>query len=61
MTNVWLNLKDLVATYVFAGDLSTAGQWGELCADLVATAGSLFLIALPFVVVLKVIRIVTGG
>lgn len=61
MTNIWLNLKDLVTTYVFAGDLTTAGQWGELCADLVATAGTLFLIALPFVVVLKVIRIVSGG
>lgn len=60
MSNIWLNLKDLVTTYVFAGDLSTAGQWGELCADLVATAGSLFVIALPFAVVFAVIKVIVG-
>ena len=60
MTNIWLNLKDLVTAYVFGGDLSTAGQWGELCADLVATCGTLFTIALPFAVVIMVIKMIVG-
>lgn len=58
--NIWLTLKELVVTYVFNGDLTGAGQWGALCADLVATAGSIFVIALPFAVVWAVIKRICG-
>lgn len=48
-------LYDLVNTYIFGGSVEV-GTYTELVCILVATVGSLFVIALPFVIVLKVIN-----
>lgn len=55
--SIYQNLYDLISTYIYGGTLTTDA---ELVCTLVSTAGCLFLVALPFLVVLKVLRIILG-
>lgn len=55
----YTNLYNLISTYIYGG--VTAGTPEELVCILVATLGSLFIIAVPFAVVWKVIKVVIGG
>lgn len=52
--SIYQSLYDLVNTYVFGG-LVTNGAYEELVCILVATTGAVFIIALPFILVLKII------
>lgn len=56
--NIYQSLFELVQTYIFGG-AELAGTT-LLCADFVATAGSLLVIALPFLIVWKVIKLLVG-
>ena len=54
---IYHNLYDLIVQYVYGNNLPPDG---ELIATLIATAGSLFVVALPFLVVWKVIKVIGG-
>lgn len=58
-TNIYQSLYDLLNTYVYGGEL-LAGSHQDLVATLLATIGVVFLVALPFMLVLKVIRMIGG-
>lgn len=54
---IYQNLYDLIVQYVYGGNLPVDG---ELIATLIATAGSLFVVAIPFILVWRVIRMLAG-
>lgn len=54
--NLYQNLYDLLNTYVYSGMADTE-PYIDLVCILCATLGTLFLIALPFLVVWRTIRI----
>lgn len=56
---VYTSLYELIETYVF-GNAAAVGSNAELVCMLVATIGSLFVIAVPFMVVWKVIKMIMG-
>lgn len=56
--NIYQTLYDLVNNYIFNGSV-VANSNQELVTMLVATIGSIFIIALPFLVVWQVIRGIT--
>lgn len=58
--NIYLTLYDLLTTYIFGGQV-VAQSNQELICILVATAGTLFLIALPFILVWRVCKLLSGG
>lgn len=58
--NIYQSLFDLVNQYIFNNSV-VIGSHQELVCTVVATAGAVFLIALPFAIVWKVIRQITGG
>lgn len=55
----YTNLFNLISTYIYGG--VSAGSSEELVCILVATLGSLFIVALPFAVVWKVMKLFMGG
>ena len=55
--SIYDNLYNLIQIYIYGGNMTTDSQ---LICTLVSTIGCLFLVALPFIVVLKVIRIILG-
>ena len=57
--NIYKDLFDIVKTYIYGGTL-VSGSPEELVCTLVSTCAVLFCIALPFVVVLKVVRMICG-
>lgn len=57
--NIYQTLYDLIDVYVY-GSTIDAGTIPDLVATLIATAGVVFLVALPFIVVLRVIRLICG-
>lgn len=57
--NIYQTCYDLLNTYVFGGTIEPSSNQ-ELIAILVCTIATLFIIAVPFVIVLKVIRWITG-
>lgn len=56
--NIYQNLYDLVHQYVFGSVEMTANM--DLVAVFVATLGCLFVIGLPFAIVIKVIKLIVG-
>ena len=56
--SVYQSLFDLVQQYIFGGGTLNANA--ELVCMLVSTIGSVFLIAVPFMVVWKVIKLIMG-
>mgnify|MGYP003302962537 FL=1 len=59
MNNIYLDLYDIVHQYLFGGSTLASKQY--LVCTLVATLGSVFIIALPFAIVWRVIKIIMGG
>lgn len=57
--NIYNNLYTLIEQYVF-GNAIAVGSNQELIATLVATFGTLFVIAIPFALVWKVIKLIMG-
>lgn len=55
---IYQSCYDLIHTYVYGGVELTANM--DLVCILVATAASLFCIALPFLVVWKMIKLISG-
>lgn len=55
--NIYQSLYDLLNTYVFGGQI-VANTNQELIAILMATAGTVFLVSLPFLVVWRIIRFI---
>lgn len=60
MTNIYQTIYDLVATYIFGGSVDV-GTNQELVTMLLATCACIFVFALPFVVVWKVMKLIIGG
>lgn len=58
--SIYANLLELVNTYIYGGSV-VPGSFEELVAITLATAGVIFVFALPFTVVLKLISMITGG
>lgn len=54
---IYQNLYNLIVQYVYGNNVPADG---ELIATLIATAGSIFVVALPFLVVWKVIKLIGG-
>lgn len=57
--SIYDNIYQLVNTYVFGGSIVT-GSYQELVAILVATIACVYLVALPFLVVRKLLNIIGG-
>lgn len=55
---IYQNLYALIEQYIYGGVTLTADM--ELTATLIATAGSIFVIALPFCLVWRVCRMICG-
>ena len=55
MINLYQTCYDLVATYIYGGTVE-AGSHMDLVCTMVSTCANLFLVALPFLLVWKVIR-----
>lgn len=58
--SIYQSLYDLIVTYIFGGSVDVASVQ-ELACTLFALGGSLFVLAIPFIVVLKVIKLIMGG
>lgn len=56
---IYQNLFELIKTYIYGGVELTPSM--ELTATLISTLGSVFLVALPFILVLWVCKLVIGG
>lgn len=57
---IYNNLYELVVTYIFGTELVTSGSWYELVAILIASIGSLFVMAIPFILVYNVIKLLSN-
>lgn len=53
--NIYQSLYDLVNQYIY-GNAVEAGTYMELVCIIVATAGCLFVMALPFILVYRIIK-----
>lgn len=58
--NIYQNFYDLLNTYIFGGSI-VSGSYQELVAVLVSTCAVLFCVAIPFIIVWKAIRLISGG
>lgn len=56
--SIYQGLYDLVHQYVYGGLQLTTDM--ELVATLISTMGCVFLVALPFAVVWKIIKMIVG-
>ena len=56
---IYQNLFELIKMYIYGGVELTPSM--ELTATLISTLGSVFLVALPFILVLWVCKLVIGG
>lgn len=56
---IYNELYDLIITYCFGGQV-LANSNAELVAMLIATSGTVFVVALPFLLVWKVIKMIGG-
>lgn len=56
--SIYQSLFDLIQTYVYGGATLTADM--NLVCTLISTIGCVFLVALPFVIVYKVLMIIMG-
>lgn len=55
--DLYYTCYDLISYYIY-GDNVPAGSFNELVCILVATAANLFLVALPFLLVWKILRMI---
>lgn len=55
---IYQNLFELIQTYIYGGVTLTADM--NLVCTLLSTIGSVFVVALPFCIVWKVISFITG-
>ena len=58
--SIYANILELINTYVFGGSI-VSGSYEELVSIILATAAVVFLVALPFTVVWKFIKLIMGG
>ena len=56
--SIYQSLYDLIQTYIFGG-VAVLGSNQELICMLIASFGSIFLVAIPFAVVWKLILLIT--
>lgn len=56
---IYQNLFEIIETYIYGGVELTADM--NLIATLIATIGSVFIIAIPFIIVFFIIKFITGG
>lgn len=56
---IYQNIFDLIHQYIYGGVELTADM--NLVTTLIATAGCIFIIAIPFLLVWKVIEFINGG
>lgn len=56
--SIYQSLFDLIQTYIYGGATLTADM--NLVCTLISTIGCIFLVALPFVIVYKVISFIVG-
>lgn len=56
--SIYQSLYDLIQTYIFGG-VAELGSNQELICMLIASVGSIFLVAIPFAVVWKLILLIT--
>lgn len=57
--SIYQSLYDLINTYIFGSSI-VAGSFQELVAILFSTFGCVFLVALPFMVVWRLIKLIVG-
>lgn len=57
--SIYQEIYNLINTYIFGG-LITAGSHQELVAILLSSAACIFIFALPFTIVLKIIKMIVG-
>lgn len=57
--NIYQSLYDLINEYVFGMSI-VAGTHQDLVATLISTAGVVFLVSLPFMLVWRVIKLIVG-
>lgn len=58
--SIYNALYSLLNTYVFGGSIEV-GSIPDLVATLISTCGVVFIVAIPFIIVAKVISMVCGG
>lgn len=56
---IYQSIFDLIHQYIYGGVELSADM--NLVATLIATAGCIFIIAIPFLTVWKVIELISGG
>lgn len=56
---IYQPIYDLVNTYIFGGSVAV-GTYQELICIAVAVCGCLFVMALPFLIVYKIIKLLVG-
>lgn len=59
-SNIYSLLYDLINQYVFGGQSLTTGSNAELICMLIASIGSVFVVVIPFIVVIKIVNIIMG-
>lgn len=57
--NIYQSCYDLINTYIYGGQI-VQGSYMELVAILTATTATLFLFALPFTIVWKLIKTISN-
>lgn len=57
--NIYQSLYDLLNTYVF-GNSIVANSVQDLATTLISLCGTIFLVAIPFLVVWKIIKVIMG-
>lgn len=56
MTNIYQALYDLIDTYIYGGSV-VADTYQDLVCIILATCGCLFMVALPFVIIWRIVRV----
>lgn len=57
--SIYQSLFDLIHTHIYGGVVLTADM--NLVCTLISTIGCLFCVAVPFIVVIRIIKAFTGG
>lgn len=57
--NIYENIYQVIETYIYGGDVSGSSEMQLVCI-LISTIGCIFVVALPFLVVWKVIKMIAG-
>lgn len=58
--SIYQSLYNLIELYVFGGNV-VEGTHMDLVCVLLSTFGVIFMVALPFIVVYKIIKLIVGG